>query len=101
VFADRTLACRVCGEPFTFSMGEQSFFASKGLVNEPARCPACRAAAKRVRSDGMRELHTAICGSCGSPARVPFAPRADRPVYCSVCFDKVRAGTLGQTGSAD
>jgi hypothetical protein len=23
---------------------------------------------------------------------VPFAPRNDRPVYCSTCFDKVRAG---------
>jgi hypothetical protein len=25
---------------------------------------------------------------------VPFAPRNDRPVYCSTCFDKVRAGTI-------
>jgi hypothetical protein len=25
---------------------------------------------------------------------VPFAPRNDRPVYCSTCFDKVRAGTV-------
>jgi hypothetical protein len=25
---------------------------------------------------------------------VPFAPRNDRPVYCSSCFDKVRAGTM-------
>jgi len=22
---------------------------------------------------------------------VPFQPRNDRPVYCSTCFDKVRA----------
>jgi hypothetical protein len=25
---------------------------------------------------------------------VPFAPRTDRPVYCSNCFDKVRAGSI-------
>jgi hypothetical protein len=25
---------------------------------------------------------------------VPFAPRTDRPVYCSGCFDKVRAGLI-------
>jgi hypothetical protein len=25
---------------------------------------------------------------------VPFAPRSDRPVYCSSCFDKVRAGLI-------
>ena len=24
---------------------------------------------------------------------VPFAPRSDRPVYCSTCFDKVRAAS--------
>ena len=23
---------------------------------------------------------------------VPFQPRNDRPVYCSTCFDKVKAG---------
>ena len=39
----------------------------------------------------------AICGSCGGQAVVPFAPRNDRPVYCSSCFDKVRAGTLTAT----
>jgi len=27
----------------------------------------------------------------GGQAMVPFAPRNDRPVYCSNCFDKVRA----------
>jgi CxxC-x17-CxxC domain-containing protein len=96
VYADRTLTCRVCGADFTFSSGEQSFFASKGLLNEPVRCPGCRAAARRARSDGERALHTAVCGACGSQAIVPFAPRADRPVYCSHCFDKVRAGSLGQ-----
>ena len=24
---------------------------------------------------------------------LPFQPRNDRPVYCSTCFDKVRAST--------
>jgi hypothetical protein len=31
---------------------------------------------------------------------VPFAPRNDRPVYCSSCFDKVRAGAAGETANA-
>ncbi len=31
---------------------------------------------------------------------VPFAPRNDRPVYCSSCFDKVRAGTVSETANA-
>ena len=94
MYQDRTLFCRDCSEEFLFSSGEQTFFASKGLQNDPQRCPSCRAAAKRARStDGPREFHAAICGECGGQAIVPFAPRNDRPVYCSACFDKVRAAT--------
>lgn len=100
VYADRSLTCRDCSEEFVFSAGEQAFYASKSLVNDPQRCPGCRAAAKRARSaDGPREFHAAICGACGGQAVVPFAPRNDRPVYCSTCFDKVRAGTLGSTAA--
>lgn len=91
MFEDRTLTCRDCGEAFVFSAGEQSFFASKGLVNDPQRCTTCRAAYKRMKTSGPREYHAAVCGMCGGQAMVPFAPRADRPVYCSSCFDKVRA----------
>jgi len=95
VYEDRSLTCRDCSEEFTFSSGEQTFFASKGLLNDPQRCPSCRAVAKRARTTGgPREFHAAICGSCGGQAMVPFAPRNDRPVYCSSCFDKVRAGTI-------
>lgn len=95
VYQDRNLACRDCSEEFIFSAGEQAFFASKTLTNDPQRCPSCRAAAKRARSsDGPREFHAAVCGACGGQAVVPFAPRNDRPVYCSACFDKVKAGAL-------
>ena len=97
VYQDRSLTCRDCAEEFVFSAGEQAFFASKGLVNDPQRCPSCRAAAKRARSaEAPREFHAAVCGACGGQAVVPFAPRNDRPVYCSSCFDKVRAGTLDE-----
>lgn len=93
--ADKTLTCRDCGEEFLFTMGEQQFFAAKGLQHEPGRCPSCRAIYKRERglvSDRpVREYHDTVCAECGSPARVPFVPRNDRPVYCSPCFDKVRA----------
>jgi len=100
VYEDRSLTCRDCSEEFVFSSGEQAFFSSKGLLNDPQRCPACRAAAKQARTaGGPREFHAAICGSCGGQAMVPFAPRNDRPVYCSSCFDKVRAGTLSESAS--
>ncbi len=95
MFQDRSLTCRDCGEAFEFTAGEQEFFASKGLVNDPQRCPTCRAAAKRSRSGGDgtggREYHAAVCNSCGGQALVPFQPRNDRPVYCSTCFDRIRA----------
>ena len=93
MFQDRTITCRDCGEEFVFSSGEQAFFASKGLQNDPQRCPSGRAAYKRSKTNGgPREYHAAVCGMCGGQAMVPFAPRNDRPVYCSSCFDKVRAG---------
>jgi CxxC-x17-CxxC domain-containing protein len=82
-----------------FSSGEQAFFASKGLTNDPQRCPSCRAAAKRSRSAGTagsREYHAAVCNGCGGQAMVPFLPRNDRPVYCSSCFDRVRAESGAQ-----
>lgn len=95
MYQDRTLTCRDCSEEFVFSSGEQEFFATKGLQNDPQRCPGCRSAAKQARTTGgPREFHAAICAACGGQAMVPFAPRSDRPVYCSSCFDKVRAGTL-------
>lgn len=101
VYQDRSLTCRDCSEEFVFSSGEQAFFSSKGLLNDPQRCPSCRAVAKRARTaGGPREFHAAICGSCGGQAMVPFAPRNDRPVYCSSCFDKVRAGSIGEPANA-
>ena len=41
-FQDKSLHCSDCGTTFTFSVGEQEFFQSKGYTNEPRRCPACR-----------------------------------------------------------
>jgi CxxC-x17-CxxC domain-containing protein len=99
VYADKTIRCRDCGMDFVFSAGEQEFYASKGLVNEPQRCQSCRAIAKQNRAlgigsgggnGGQREMHAAVCAECGGQALVPFLPRNDRPVYCSNCFDKVR-----------
>jgi CxxC-x17-CxxC domain-containing protein len=90
-FNDKTLACRDCGEPFVFTAGEQAFYQEKGLVNEPQRCPACRAARRRERTGlAPRPMHQVTCAECGASTTVPFIPRNDRPVYCSPCYDKVR-----------
>ena len=46
-FKDKTLPCIDCEATFTFTRGEQYFFASKGLI-EPKRCPKCREERKRT-----------------------------------------------------
>ena len=46
MFQDKTITCRDCGREFVFTSGEQQFYQSRGLMNEPGRCPECRAARK-------------------------------------------------------
>lgn len=41
-FKDMPLVCKACGETFIFTAGEQEFYADKGFLNEPTRCPRCR-----------------------------------------------------------
>jgi CxxC-x17-CxxC domain-containing protein len=94
-FTDKTLTCRDCGTNFLFTVGEQGFYLEKGLLNEPQRCPDCRANRRRDRAGAMamREATTIVCASCGREASVPFVPRLDRPVYCDDCFSAQRAAT--------
>jgi CxxC-x17-CxxC domain-containing protein len=113
-FADKTLACRDCGMDFVFTAGEQQFYASKGFVNEPTRCPGCRQARKTQMSNGgsagagysgggamassgprERIAYSVTCASCGQETTVPFVPRGTKPVYCSNCFDQMRGERSG------
>ncbi|HZU03937.1 MAG TPA: CxxC-x17-CxxC domain-containing protein [Ktedonobacteraceae bacterium] len=102
---DQTLYCRDCNQAFTFTVGEQEFYASRGLTNTPSRCPECRAAHKQSAggqrnafgrsSSGFRDretrpMYSAICANCGRETQVPFQPREDRPVYCSDCYQAQR-----------
>lgn len=106
-YVDRVLACRDCGSSFTFSTGEQTFYASRGLLNEPTRCNTCRSARKAGASplgEGYvhygpfasfggrtpRQMHPATCTQCGQMTEVPFQPKDDRPVFCSECFSMLR-----------
>ena len=117
---DMTLTCRDCGQNFTFTEGEQDFYATKGY-SQPTRCRDCRAAKKAQRasegygdssssygsygsgggygggySDGARaprQMTTVVCSNGGKDAEVPFVPSGDRPVYCSDCFSQVGGGS--------
>lgn len=92
MYEDKTLVCKDCGSEFTFTAGEQEFYASRGLENEPLRCKTCRDARKAFTRQS-REMHSATCANCGSEAKVPFTPRNDRPVYCSSCFNQMKQET--------
>ena len=93
---DRVLVCRECGQEFVFTAGEQAFYLERGLLNDPQRCPSCRAAKRRERGADQRALTTVVCASCGNQTAVPFVPRLDKPVYCNSCFEKVRKEASGR-----
>jgi CxxC-x17-CxxC domain-containing protein len=113
---DKTLTCRDCNNQFTFTEGEQEFFAQKGFTNEPSRCPECRAANKASRGGGggyssggyssggggyerrERQMFPAVCAQCGKDTQVPFQPSGEKPVYCSDCFATQRSSGGGYSG---
>lgn len=89
-FEDKTLRCRECNEPFTWTAGEQQFYKEKQLINIPARCPKCRASRKAKLGLPDRAMTEVVCAECGQTTTVPFVPRNGNPVYCSMCYDKVK-----------
>lgn len=113
-YVERNLTCVDCGASFVFSAEDQEFHAQKGYTNEPKRCPTCRAARRQSSGGGgsfgggggggfggdrsQREWTRVTCARCGKETEVPFVPRTDRPVYCSDCFSRERAGSGGGGG---
>jgi CxxC-x17-CxxC domain-containing protein len=115
--SDQTLTCRDCGQEFTFTAGEQAFYAEKDYT-PPQRCASCRATRKAQKESGSsyssgggyssggysggssdrggysnapREMHAATCSECGKQTEVPFAPTSGKPVYCRECFQNRKA----------
>lgn len=104
-FVDRTLPCRDCARPFTWTAGEQRFFHAKGLVNLPVRCPDCRARRKARLGLQDRAQTEVVCAECGTLTSVPFVPRNGNPVFCSRCFGQQRqtrtlSGAASGTGAS-
>ena len=116
-YIDRILVCRDCSNSFTFSSGEQSFYAARGLMNDPQRCSSCRSARRGSPAKGddryvsygrfasfggrsPRQMHPAVCTTCGQLTEVPFVPRVDRPVFCTECFLASRGAARDQRLSA-
>eukprot|EP00695_Tsukubamonas_globosa_P001660 TRINITY_DN270_c0_g1_i5.p1 TRINITY_DN270_c0_g1~~TRINITY_DN270_c0_g1_i5.p1 ORF type:complete len:146 (+),score=44.94 TRINITY_DN270_c0_g1_i5:66-440(+) len=49
-YEPKFIDCRDCGKNFEFTVGEQEFYAEKGLSSEPTRCVDCRRAKKAAAS---------------------------------------------------
>ncbi|MCC8070136.1 MAG: zinc-ribbon domain-containing protein [Ruminococcus sp.] len=92
MYEDKILVCKDCGSEFTFTAGEQEFFAEKGFTNEPQRCKSCRMARKNGNSANKPavELFETTCSKCGGVAKVRFQPKEGRPVYCGKCFAEMK-----------
>jgi CxxC-x17-CxxC domain-containing protein len=118
VYTDKAITCADCGQEFTFTSGEQDFYAQRGFTEPPKRCPSCRALRKSQRNSAgggygdsggygggggggyassggyqerrPRQMYDATCANCGRTAQVPFQPTGSRPVYCSDCFQTRR-----------
>ncbi len=108
MYTDQTIACLDCGQEFTFTSGEQEFYAQRGFTEPPKRCPSCRAIrkAQRTRSsgsengnDGSRWAAPAYDGGYSSYAGAPagygggssdfggYRERRPREMFEAVCAD--------------
>jgi CxxC-x17-CxxC domain-containing protein len=96
MFQDRQLTCRDCGQPFTFTAGEQEFYQSRGLTNDPSRCTDCRRAHKQSggggggrAGGGGHSYSSSSEGFAGAPRgyeRGGDRPRREMfPATCSQC----------------
>ena len=86
MYEDETLTCEDRGKEFIFTAGEQEFYAEKGLVNKPKRCPECRKV-RRQNHRRQRKMYDAVCSKCGAQTQVPFKPSPGREVFCKDCFE--------------
>lgn len=57
-FQDKSLKCIDCSSTFTFTSGEQEFYATKSYTNEPKRCPTCRKAKKMQNGNSNNGMHS-------------------------------------------
>jgi CxxC-x17-CxxC domain-containing protein len=104
-----TPPCVDCGEPFVVTIAERMARRGTGL-SVASRCPDCRVRRRAERNarmeatyattpvghgdrgapgpdSGAGPLRPAPCAACGRTIRVPFRPRADRPLFCRACLN--------------
>lgn len=86
MYQEEKLICEACGCEFVFTVGEQEFYAEKGLTNKPKRCSQCR----KDRKKNKRQLFDVVCAKCGCQTQVPFKPTEGKDVLCRDCFQTTK-----------
>ena len=95
MYQDKTLTCKKCGKEFTFTAGEQAFYAEKGF-RHPQRCKSCRRKGKPAPEkpeqpkQPEKKRYKGVCAACGKTAWVPFQPQPEQLVYCAKCYAAMR-----------
>jgi CxxC-x17-CxxC domain-containing protein len=51
--------------------------------------------------DGKTLMYAARCSICGTMTHVPFKPVPGRPIYCSDCLEKLKAGEMSPISSQE
>ena len=51
MYEDKILVCKECGNEFTFTAGEQEFYAERGFQNEPQRAASASPRCASSRAD--------------------------------------------------
>jgi CxxC-x17-CxxC domain-containing protein len=102
---DKILQCHDCGVEFTFTASEQQQFLEMGYTNSPKRCSSCRQERKARQAgklqsnfrntvsnsgNNRKEMFSAVCVECKKETRVPFKPSPNKPVYCGMCYYKIK-----------
>ena len=102
MYTDRTITCLDCGQEFSFTAGEQEFYAQRGFTEPPKRCPSCRAIRKAQRGRSNASYDGGDAGNWAAPAQDSYAPayagapagygggyreRRPRELFEAVCAD--------------
>lgn len=89
---DKVLLCCQCNKPFTFTGGEQKFFAQRNLM-WPKRCPQCREERRRHGTYGAQVVSVdsatdmVLCKRCQRPASRTASLKANEAL-CLACVNK-------------
>ena len=83
MYQDKTLTCKKCGKEFTFTAGEQAFYAGKGFRRHPQRCKSCRRKGRpapekpeppKQPEQPEKKRYKGVCAACGKTAKTAWVP---------------------------